>query len=113
MEALSGSQSLEGLIQSRKVAKWAGCCAKTLLAQDKRKPPNGARRMVHFGTEPQIALYSRDSSIVLSSGPSIVHFPLLSSSSDAEQVWTFLRNPSPFTRACTVAFAPQEAIPQK
>ena len=29
MEALSGSQSLEGLIQSRKVAKWAGCSAKT------------------------------------------------------------------------------------
>ena len=29
MEALRGSQSLEGLIQSRKVAKWAGCSAKT------------------------------------------------------------------------------------
>ena len=29
MEALSGSQSLEGLIQSRKVARWAGCSAKT------------------------------------------------------------------------------------
>ena len=30
MEALSGSQSLEGLIQSRKAeARWAGCSAKT------------------------------------------------------------------------------------